>query len=185
MKILLDNGHGKETKGKRSPRWPDGRQLFEWQFNREIVELIAAELRQLKIDHETIVSETTDISLAERVRRTNTYFNKGIKCLLISVHANAGKGTGWEVFHYPGSEKSKQYAQLFSQAAGKALPEFKNRGVKAKNFQILRQSKCPAVLTENLFMDTWRDCEFLFSDEGKKRIAKLHVNAIKEILKSA
>lgn len=34
MKILIDNGHGKETPGKRSPVWPDGSQLYEYEFNR-------------------------------------------------------------------------------------------------------------------------------------------------------
>ena len=37
MMILLDNGHGCDTPGKRSPVWPDGRQLLEWEFNRDIV----------------------------------------------------------------------------------------------------------------------------------------------------
>lgn len=39
VKILLDNGHGYDTPGKRSPIWPDGSQLFEWEFNRDIVSL--------------------------------------------------------------------------------------------------------------------------------------------------
>lgn len=184
MKILLDNGHGSETPGKRSPVWPNGKQLLEWKFNREIVALIAEQLSGLLIDHEIIVPETTDVSLAERASRVNAYYLKGVKCMLISVHANAGGGTGWEVFHYPSSETSKKYAQIFSQVAGKALPEFKNRGVKSENFQILRQAKCPSVLTENLFMDTWKDCEFILSQAGKERIAKLHVIAIQEILKN-
>lgn len=34
MKILIDNGHGRATAGKRSPVWPDGKQLFEYEFNR-------------------------------------------------------------------------------------------------------------------------------------------------------
>ena len=33
MKILIDNGHGRATAGKRSPVWPDGKQLFEYEFN--------------------------------------------------------------------------------------------------------------------------------------------------------
>lgn len=184
MKILLDNGHGSETLGKRSPVWPNGKQLLEWKFNREIVALIAEQLSGLQINYQVIVPETTDISLAERARRANSYVDKGVKCLLISVYANAGGGTGWEVFHYPSSETSKLYAQIFSQVAGKTLPEFKNRGVKSENFQILRQAKCPSVLTENLFMDTWKDCEFILSEAGKKRIAQLHVQAIQEILKN-
>ena len=40
MKVLIDNGHGVDTKGKRSPVWPDGRQLFEWEFNRDIAKRV-------------------------------------------------------------------------------------------------------------------------------------------------
>ena len=39
--VILDNGHGKETSGKRSPIWSDGSQLFEWEFNRDIVQRIS------------------------------------------------------------------------------------------------------------------------------------------------
>ena len=39
MKILIDNGHGQETAGKRSP---DGR-LLEWSYNREIAGLTDGE----------------------------------------------------------------------------------------------------------------------------------------------
>ena len=34
---LLDPGHGIDTPGKRSPLWPDGTQLMEFEFNRDIV----------------------------------------------------------------------------------------------------------------------------------------------------
>ena len=34
---LLDNGHGETTPGKRSPIFDDGRQLFEYEFNRAVV----------------------------------------------------------------------------------------------------------------------------------------------------
>ena len=30
LTVILDNGHGKDTPGKRSPVWTDGAQLFEW-----------------------------------------------------------------------------------------------------------------------------------------------------------
>lgn len=43
MKILIDNGHGQETAGKRSP---DGR-LLEWSYNREIARRVVAALQIL------------------------------------------------------------------------------------------------------------------------------------------
>jgi N-acetylmuramoyl-L-alanine amidase len=49
------------------------------------------------------------------------------------------------------------------------------------NFAILRDTKCPAVLTENLFMDNAEDCRYLLSDEGKEAIVKIHVQSILKI----
>ena len=69
--IILDNGHGIETPGKRSPIWKDGTQLFEWEFNRDVVRHIASKLTALGFDVRVIVPESSDISLSERVRRTN------------------------------------------------------------------------------------------------------------------
>ena len=41
MKILIDNGLGRDTTGKRSP---DGR-LLEWSYTREIARRVVAELQ--------------------------------------------------------------------------------------------------------------------------------------------
>ena len=41
----------------------------------------------------------------------------------------------------------------------------------------------PAVLTENGFMTNLTEAEVLMSDKGSERIAKAHLNGIKEINK--
>ena len=112
VKILLDNGHGYDTPGKRSPIWPDGSQLFEWEFNRDIVSRIEILLKKAGISCVRLVPEKEDISLSERCKRANT-IAKQSDCLLISIHANAGGGSGGEVFTYLGSHKSKSYAEIF------------------------------------------------------------------------
>ena len=38
---------------------------------------------------------------------------------------------------------------------------------KESGFYILKHTKCPAVLTENLFQDNKEDVGFLLSEEGK------------------
>lgn len=94
MKILLDNGHGENTAGKRSPLWPDGSQLFEWAYTREITSRIFSELTKLGIDSELIVRESIDVPIRERARRVNSICKKvGIRnCFLISIHCNAFNG---------------------------------------------------------------------------------------------
>ena len=94
MKILIDNGHGRETAGKRSP---DGR-LLEWSYNREIARRVVASLSSLGFDAELLVPEDEDIPLAERCRRANLLCSQlGTRNVaLVSIHVNAaGRGDKW------------------------------------------------------------------------------------------
>jgi hypothetical protein len=47
--VILDAGHGYNTKGKRSPVWSDGSQLFEWEFNRDVVKRIREGIIKTKV----------------------------------------------------------------------------------------------------------------------------------------
>ena len=187
MKILIDNGHGKETPGKRSPVWPDGSQLYEYEFNRDIARRVYAVLTARGVDCELIVSEIGDISLAERVRRVNKIARVvgPSNCLLVSIHANAGGGTGWEAWTSIGQTEADNYATIFYEEAARAFPEKRMRKDmtdgdpdKEENFYILKHTSCPTVLTENFFMDTKDDCKLIFSGSGRQRVADMHVAAI-------
>lgn len=112
--FLLDNGHGVNTPGKRSPKWKDGSQLFEFEFNRDIVKRIAKGLDSLAIPYKILVPEEIDISLVERVRRANAIKDS----ILISVHANAGGGTGFEIYTSPGKTQSDSIATVVPETSG-------------------------------------------------------------------
>lgn len=193
MHIILDNGHGNNTPGKRSPVWDDGSQLFEYEFNIHVVQMISQELDKLGIENTILVPEEIDISLPERCDRANRIYQQENKqALLISVHANAGGGKGWEVFTSVGQTKSDIIASYIFAEARKIFTNIKFRldysdgdPDKEAHFYILRKTNCPAVLTENFFMDTKSDCDILFSQEGRKKIALLHVNGIVQYLKKA
>jgi N-acetylmuramoyl-L-alanine amidase len=47
------------------------------------------------------------------------------------------------------------------------------------NFYVIKNTRCPTVLTENLFQDNHEDLEFLMSAEGKAKIVELHLKCIK------
>ena len=111
--IILDNGHGRDTAGKRSPVWKDGSQLFEYEFNRDMVQRIAKLLQEEKIPYHILAPEETDVSLQERCRRANNLAKQwNGNAILISIHANAGGGTGWECYTSAGKTKADAYAQL-------------------------------------------------------------------------
>ena len=185
MKILIDNGHGLNTTGKRSP---DGT-FLEATYNREIAKRIVAELQNKGYDAELLVPEDEDISLNERVRRVNAACSASSSCpaptghpnvILISIHVNAaGNGskwmnaTGWSCYTSKGQTQSDKLADCLYQAAIKNFPGKRIRTDYSdnapdweENFYILRHTLCPTVLIENFFMDSLQDRDFLLSDEG-------------------
>ena len=51
-----------------------------------------------------------------------------------------------------------------------------------ENFYLLRKTLCPAVLSENYFMDNKSDLEYLQSRVGKQAVIDTHVEGITEYL---
>lgn len=196
MILLLDAGHGDPplTGGKCSP---DGR-LKEYTWAREMVQIIAKKARAMGIQTEIITPETQDISLKVRTSRVNALCQKyGAKnCVLISVHVNAARSdgkwhdaTGFCGYVAPkSSTNSKRLAVMLWEYANKAGLSG-NRSVPTEkywtgNFAIIRDTLCPAVLTENLFMDNRAEVDYLLSESGKEAIANLHISAIKQYIQS-
>lgn len=193
--IILDNGHGHDTPGKRSPIWADGSYILEWKYCRAIVKEIAKGLKALDIPCHILVPEDNDIPLRMRVQRANRIAaQNGIsQTLLVSVHLNAAQGintaSGWEIHTSPGGTKSDEYARVFWNNAKDLLGEkFPMRGDfedgnpdRDSSFAIIRDTACPAVLTENLFMNNEKDCRFLMTPEGEKAIIDLHIKSIAQI----
>ena len=190
MKIFIDNGHGLMTAGKRSP---DG-QFRESFYNREIARRVVSNLRDRGLDAELLVPEDDDISLAERVRRVNAacFLLGKQNVILVSIHVNAaGNGskwlnaTGWSVYTCKGQTASDKLAECLCQAAIKNFPGRRIRTDMSdgdmdweEGFYILRKSLCPAVLTENFFMDCKTDLAYLQSVEGKRAVVTTHVEGI-------
>ena len=200
MKILIDNGHGLNTPGKRSP---DGT-LIEAAYAREIAKRIVADLTDKGYDAELLVPEDEDISLSKRVKRVNAISSSSPattgdltrNVILISIHINAaGDGskwtnaTGWSVYTCKGQTASDHLADCLCQAAIKNFP---GRGIRTdlsdsdpdweENFSLLSNTLCPAVLTENFFMDSRSDLEYLQSRAGKQAVVDTHVEGITEYL---
>ena len=191
MKVLIDNGHGENTPGKRSP---DGR-LMEWAYSREIADMVVAGLRKKGIDAERIVKEDSDVPLSERCRRANAiYSTTGKKAILVSIHCNAaGSGAswmnakGWSVFvSNNASASSKKLAASLCEVAESLKLQVRRPAPQQpyweQNLAMCRDTNCPAVLTENFFQDNKDDVEYLLSREGKDAVALIHIEGIAKYL---
>ena len=193
MKVILGTAHGSNVSGKCSP----DKRLMEYQWSREMCLMIKDRLDELGIDCVIDIIEPFEKSVNYRARLVNKIVRESHDdCIYISIHVDAAKmdgkwynASGWTVYVYDKcSEKSKALAlSLFDVAEEKDL--FGNRRIPATkyhmaNFCVLRETICPAILTENLFQDNKKDVEYLLSDEGKKNICDLHVKGILKYIES-
>ena len=187
--ILFDNGHGQETPGKRSPRWKDGRQLFEWEFNRDMVRRIILKCDHAGIRAVKLVPETFDVSLEERCKRANLWYDRcNGNCVVVSIHANAGGGTGFEVYTSPGQTKADPIATKLIEQLQQDFSEIKMRKDvadgdpdKEAGFYILKHTKAPAILAENLFMDNEADCQLLMAEDFRDKLADSYISFLKTL----
>lgn len=184
-KVLIDPGHGVDTKGKHSP---DGK-LREYKWAREMAKRLSIRLAQMNIPYHILVPEETDISLKERCKRANAIAKKE-KCILVSIHCNAagadGKwhtAHGWSVFvSLNASGASKALASMMAVSAEgygvKVRKPDQLHGYWQQNLAMCRDTSCPAVLVENMFQDNKEDVAFLMSEEGKVTLCEIMVEGI-------
>lgn len=204
MKILIDNGHGDNTSGKRSPYSANkvlpAIEFYEYKWNREIAKPIVDELVARGYDAELLVTEEKDISLTERVKRANKVCKDhgAANVILISIHADAAgngskwlNGRGWSAYTTKGNTKSDKLAECLYDEAEKNFSGMKIRtditdGDRdyEENFTIIYGTLCPAVLTENFFYDNVDDVKYILSEEGRSAVIKTHVDGIINYIKS-
>ena len=100
--------------------------------------------------------------------------------VFVSVHINAGGGTGGETYYYssysraavnPYNADSKLLAQKI-QARLVDYMDFKNRGTKEANFYVLKYNSMPATLVEAGFIDHASDAAKLKQTYYKQQAAK-------------
>jgi len=193
--IILDAGHGGlvdgvyQTKGKRSPIWNNGSYYFEGVGNREIVKKLTYRLQKKGIEVFNSNDSQRDLPLYKRVKNINNEIknNKSKKYIGVSVHSNgysSNQANGWEVFvSKNSSQESKEMAKISERHFQEEFPKSKNRGIKKSNFYILKNTKCPFILTENFFHTNEKECrKILMTEEGQDKIVNFHFDFIMKYL---
>lgn len=193
--VLLDAGHGEDTPGKRSPIWEDGSQLFEWAFNRVLVQYIKDYLK-LGVSYVVLVPENEDILLEERIDRIER-IHKAYKddfdlIYLVSIHGNAFKTSspnGIEVYTTRGITEAdpiaKKYFYTLKQLGWNMRFDYEDGYPdREANFYIIREAEklgVPGILTENGFYTNREDCSKMLDFFWQKKIAQAHYDAAFQI----
>jgi N-acetylmuramoyl-L-alanine amidase len=197
---LLDPGHGGfidgryQTKGKQSPKLPDGRKLYEGEFNRDVVSRIIELCKANNVKSINIVDSEQDLSLSRRVKKANSIQKENKNCIYLSIHANGfGNGTnfnsanGVSTFYHINSKKGAKLAIKLQDELVKST-KLKDRGAisndKWASFYVLRKTSMPAILSENGFMTNLKEAKLLLSSDFRDKIALAHFETIMEFEKN-
>ncbi|MFN8605460.1 MAG: N-acetylmuramoyl-L-alanine amidase [Romboutsia timonensis] len=156
--ILIDPGHGGNDKGTIA----NDKITCEKDITLKVGALVAQKLTKQK-DVQVIISRNEDkyVSLADRAKLAN---EQGVDAL-VSIHLNGQTG-GTDAFGletYYTKEKNDGSYELAKQIQETITSyiDVRDRGLKPERFQVLLQSKMPAVLIE---------CGFLYNDEEAKKL---------------
>lgn len=175
-KIAIDAGHGLYTAGKRCLKSLDSKETREWILN----DRIADKLQQLLKSYNCEVIRTddttgkTDVELSARVKKANEWGAD----IFISIHHNAGangKAAGGTVIYYYSSkaERKTQSETLYKSLVSETgLVGNRVDKVKKYPFYVIKNTKMPAFLIENGFMDSSTDVPVILSEDHANKSAQ-------------
>ncbi|WP_339241433.1 N-acetylmuramoyl-L-alanine amidase [Paenibacillus sp. FSL R5-0517] len=170
-KVYIDAGHGGKDPGAV------GNGLQEKDIALKVSLGIKARLESAYEDVQVLLSRSTDVFLELKERTVKA--NAAGTDILVSIHCNAGGGKGgFETFRYTSASQNSIKLQDTLHKAIMAKLGGTDRGQKAQNLHMVRESKMPAVLTENLFIDVASDADRLKQAIVIEAIIDGHVQGI-------
>lgn len=171
MIIVLDAGHGNTNKVGAYDPGATGNGMKEADLTLDICKQIQERLGRKYL---AVVRLAPRGELPERTR----FANDCDADLFLSIHINAGGGTGFESYVYPGAgEKTRKLRDTIHDTVMEFLKQYDlaNRGKKGKDLYVLRETRMPAILLECLFIDNEKDAALLadagFRDKLSNEIA--------------
>lgn len=206
--VVLGTAHRLREPGKMSP----DKELREALYSRSLVAELKPKLESCGVQAEVDLTDNDlpkdmqtpsaklerSRELALRVNRVNEICkdNPGKQVIYVSLHLDASgsdgqwhQANGWSVrVSTRASQKSKALANsLFDAAKASGLrvrQPMPTQKYWEQSLYVLNNTPCPAVLTENLFMDNVDDKTLLMSDAGRHIIERLHVEGILRFIES-
>ena len=172
MKIFIDPGHNHSG----ADTGATGNGLKE----QDITYLVASKVKpilercgiEVKLSRnaitDSLANNSVNASLSTRTRMANDWGAD----LFVSIHCNAGGGTGTETYSYQAGISS---AYKLAQAVQKRMIEMvglPDRGVKTKSLYVLHYTNMPAILVETAFIDHKNDAAVLGSETGQQAFAE-------------
>lgn len=213
MIVILGTAHLQTTAGKCSPDGRLHEAVYSREIVGELKSKLESYGCKVFIDYEPLTPDEGMLKtggsteqakeLSFRVKCVNqicqTYGTAN--CIYVSVHVNAAgadkkwhTARGFSVYTSRGKTNADKLATFIWESAKTNLPQEVAKYIRSEtsdgdpdyeaDFYVLKNTKCPAVLTENMFMDNIADTDFLLSEEGRHTIERLHIEGILKYIES-
>lgn len=175
MLIALDAGHGGKDPGAT------GNGLLEKDITLQLALKTGTYLRT-KYNCDVMYTRNKDVYL-ELSERANIA-NRAKADLFCSFHINSfnAASKGFETFRYSKTTKQKSI-ELQKHVHAEVMKVLKphgitDRGMKAGNFAVVRETIMPALLTETLFISNPNEAKLLKSEDFLNKVAQAHAIGI-------
>lgn len=185
FKLALDAGHYIGTAGRRCLKNLDPNETREWWLNDRVADKMERllstydDVQILRLDDSD--DGATDVTLAERVKRSNEWEAD----FYLSIHHNAGinGGTGGGIVAYCYGEGSKASFEWRDELYDALIKHTGLKGNRANpkataNHYVTKNTACPACLLELGFMDSATDVPIILTDEYADKCAAAIVEVV-------
>ncbi|SEN42682.1 N-acetylmuramoyl-L-alanine amidase [Lihuaxuella thermophila] len=172
FKIMIDPGHGGHDSGAI------GNGLREKDLTLAVSKAIKQELMNYAGVEVRLTRENDRyVDLADRCAMANRWGAD----FFLSIHINSGGGNGFESYVYRAASAKSRTAQDQIHAAVTAVTNakgWKDRGKKEAGFYVIKNTRMPALLTENGFIDTEGNADDLKQTGFIQALAVAHAKGI-------
>lgn len=127
----------------------------------------------------SLKENVSDESVSASLTRRSEIANRNGADLFVSIHCNAGGGTGVETYYCTDSNDGKVFASFIQKNVVKTIG-LRDRGVKNARYAVLRNTDMTALLLETGFIDTASDAAYLGSSEYQQKYAEAIAKGICE-----
>lgn len=175
-KVFLGVGHGGKDSGAVG-------YVVEKDINLKMAQACRAYLEKHGVTVLMSRHKDEDDDLNEEIKECNA-FNPDVA---VDCHNNAGGGDGFEAYHTIGGGVGKTLAENINAEVLKIGQN--SRGVKTRKnsagkdyYGFIRQTKCPAVIVEGVFVDNKADAAQADTDEECKAFGEAYAKGILKTL---
>lgn len=174
MKLYIDPGHGGADPGAVGNGLKEKNVVLD--IAKRLRTILLKEYQQIDIRLSRTKDQTK--SLFQRTNEANSWGAD----YFVSIHCNAfnGHAHGYEDFIYSklaSNSRTANYQKVLHEEITKRIG-LKNRGRKKANFHVLRETRMPAFLSENGFIDNKQNAASMKSATWREKVAEGHAVGI-------